>query len=113
MPWRVTHALIALIVAFAATVSAGMGAMPMRANAAEVVQDGCQACPHMRTTPNPGNMPGCQVLACASVVAVLPTPEPLPRRTLLSAVYLVAPPVHWTEAPAAPDPFPPKASVPI
>ncbi|MDQ2805292.1 MAG: hypothetical protein M3Y41_22410 [Pseudomonadota bacterium] len=104
--------LIAFIVALAATMPVGARGMPMSADAMGMaIHNGCQTCPHDQTGSNPGKMPACQVLACASVIAVLPVPALLPVRILLYATYLTALPVRWTAAPPAPDPFPPRPVV--
>lgn len=109
---RLAGVLIAFIVAFAAAMPAGARAMPMSAGAmGTAVHHCCQACLHDQTGSNPGKMPACQVLACASAVAVLPVPILLPGRILLSAAYPTALPVRWPAAPPTPDPFPPRAIV--
>jgi hypothetical protein len=107
---RLTHLLIALAVVWAAAVPvlartasipAGMTGMP--------VQQHCPNCPqHSGNDSNPDMMSACQVLVCAAAVAVLPASTQLPGRILSQATYLMGPPVRWTEAPPAPDPFPPR-----
>lgn len=106
-----THALLAVIFALAATLPIGVRAMPMPAGVAGMaVQQHCPSCPHpARTGTNRDKMPACQVLACAGAVATLPSPALLPGRVLLRSAYLAAPPVQWTAAARAPDPFPPRS----
>jgi hypothetical protein len=109
---RLARVLIAFIVAFAATMPAGARAISVAAAPmGPAIHHGCQTCPHDQTGSNPGKMPACQALACASAVAVLPVPALLPGRILLSADYLAALPVRWTAAPPKPDPFPPRSIV--
>ena len=108
---RLTHVLLAFIFALAMALPASVHAMPMPAGMTGVaVQQHCPSCPHpARTGTNPDKMPVCQVLACAGAVATLPSPALLPGRVLLRSAYLAAPPVRWTPAARAPDPFPPRS----
>lgn len=104
--------LIALILALAATMPAGARVMPMPADATGMaVHHGCQTCPRDPTGSKLGKMSACQILACASAVAVLPAPALLPERILLGTAYLVAFPARWAGAPPRPDPFPPRPIV--
>ncbi len=107
---QVTHMLIALIVALATVLSVNVHAMPMSADMSEMgIQRHCLNCPdHSGTTSNPDEAPACQVLACTSAVAVLPSPALLPEHVLLQVAYLAVSPVRWTAAARAPDPFPPR-----
>ncbi|MBN8900698.1 MAG: hypothetical protein J0H57_06640 [Rhodospirillales bacterium] len=106
---RLTHLLLSLIVALATTMSVGARAMPMSAGmTGAAIQRHCPNCPHDQTGSHSGKMPACQVLACASAIAVLPAPALLPTRILVRAAYLMAIPVRWTGAALIPDPFPPR-----
>ena len=107
---RLTNVLVALIVALVAMVSVTARAMPMPAGMTGMaVQQHCPSCPqHTGTGSDRDMMPACQVLACPVAVAVLPASTLLPGRILLQATYLMGPPVRWTEAAPAPDPFPPR-----
>jgi hypothetical protein len=107
---RLTHLLLALVVALATTMSMSARAMPMSADMTRMtVERHCPNCPHERRTgTNPDQMPACQVLACAGAVAILTTPALLPVRVLLRTAYPAALPVRWAVAPLAPDPFPPR-----
>jgi hypothetical protein len=110
---RLTQVLIALIVALAATMPASVRAMPMPAGMTGMdVQTDCPSCPDTPAGTNPDKMPTCPILACVGAVATLPSPALLPERVLPHAAsYLLAPPVRWTGAPIAPDPFPPRPFV--
>lgn len=110
---RLTHVLLAFIFALAMALPVDARAMPMAASMTGVaVQQHCPSCPHpARTGTNPDKVPACQVLACASAAATLPSPALLPGRVLLRAAYLMAPPVHRTGASPTPDPFPPRPVV--
>jgi hypothetical protein len=111
---RVTHVLIALIIAVAATMPVGVRAMPMMpsGNGMAAAQP-CPSCPqHSRSGHmNPDKMPACQSLACASSLAALPTPVLLPRQAVFGVAYLKTSPVRWTDARPAPEPFPPRPIV--
>jgi hypothetical protein len=110
---RLTHLLLALLVALATTMSVSARAMPMSANMAGMaVERHCPNSPHERHTgTSPDQMPACQVLACAGAVAILTTPALLPVRVLLRTAYPTALSVRWAAAPSAPDPFPPRPIV--
>lgn len=111
---RYAHVLLALIVALAAALPVSVRAMPMPAGMAGMaMHDGCPNCPHNPSTgANSDQMAPCQILACAGVVATLPTPALLPGRVFLRAAYLMALPVRWTGARPAPDPLPPRPILP-
>ena len=103
---RLAHVLLALVFVMAATLPAGVRAMPMPADMTGAAMP--QHCPSCPTGTTPDQMPACQILACAGVVATLPTPVLLPGRVLLRVVYLAAPAVRWIGMPPAPDPVPPR-----
>lgn len=103
---RLTHVLFAFMIAVAATLPVGVRAMPMAADMTGAAMP--QHCPNCPTGTTPDKMPTCPILACSGAVAMLPTSVVLPERVLLRAVYLMAPPVRWTAASPAPDPFPPR-----
>lgn len=107
---QVTHMLIALIVALATVLSVNARAMPMSADMSEMgIQRHCLNCPDPSGTgSNTDKAPACQMLACTSAAAVLPTPALLPEQVLLKAVYLTVSPVGWAAEARAPDPFPPR-----
>jgi hypothetical protein len=113
MLMRLTHLLLALVVALATSMSVSARAMPMAANMTGMtVERHCPNCPHERRSgTNPDQMPACQVLACAGAVAILTAPALPPVRVLLRTAYPVALSVHWAAAPLAPDPFPPRPIV--
>jgi hypothetical protein len=111
---RVTHVLIALIIAMAATMPAGVRAMPMPSAANGMAADQlCPSCPqhpqsgHM----NPNKMPACQVLVCAGSLAMLPGSVSVHEQAFLRLAYEKMPPARWTDAGPAPDPFPPRLIV--
>lgn len=106
---RPIQVLLALIIALAAAVPVGVRAMPMSAAMSGTGIQHCPVCPQHRSTgANPDKMPACQVLACASAVATLPSPALLSERVPLHAAYLTVLPVRWTALARAPDPFPPR-----
>jgi hypothetical protein len=110
---RLIQILLALIVGLAAAVPVSVLAMPMPPGMTGMaVQQHCPICPHHTGSgATPDKMPPCEVPACAGAVATLPSPALLPGRVFLRAGYLIAPPVRWTGAPLAPDPFPPRPIV--
>ncbi len=110
---RLTHLLLALLIALATTMSVSARAMPMPADmTGTAIQRHCPNCPHERRTgTNPDQMPACQVLACAGAVAILITPALRPVRVLLRTAYPAALSVRWAALPSAPDPFPPRPIV--
>lgn len=103
---RLTHVLLAFMIAVAATLPVGARAMPMATDMSGAAMP--QHCPNCPAGMTPDKMPACPILACSGGVAMLPTSVVLPERVLLRAVYLMAPPVRWTAASPAPDPFPPR-----
>jgi hypothetical protein len=108
------HVLIAFIVALAATMPAGVRAMPMSpAGSGMGADQPCQNCPQPSQTGNtsPDKMPPCQVFACANVLATLPTPAPIRVRVQFGVAYVQPPSARWSEAAPAPDPFPPRPIV--
>ncbi len=112
MTRRLAHLLIAFIMAVAAAMPASAYAMPMPSDATGMaVQQPCPRCSHDRTGSNPDKMPACQVLACAGLVAVLPTPAQMVGYGVLRVAYVRAVPSRWTEAVPGLDPFPPRAVV--
>ncbi len=107
---RLTHVLLALIIALATTLPVGVRAMPMPA---EMTDSGMrQHCPSCPTQPiggvNPDKMPACQVLVCVGAVATLPTPSLLPGRIFQHVAYVMGFPVRLPGLSSAPDPFPPR-----
>lgn len=111
---RVTHVLIALIIAMAATMPAGVRAMPMPSAVNGMAADQpCPSCPRHPQSGhiNPDKMPTCQVLACAGPLAMLPGPVSVREQAFSRVSYLKAPPARWTDAGPAPDPFPPRPIV--
>lgn len=112
---RVTHVLIAFVVALAMTMPAGVSAMPMPAGTmGKAVDQPCQKCPqpHPGGSTNPDKMSACQALGCISTPAVLPSPIlTLGRVLLLRAAHVRPPAVRWSGADPAPDPFPPRPFV--
>jgi hypothetical protein len=111
MQRRLTHVLIAFLVAAIATLPVSVRAMPMPAGmTGTTFQQPCPNCPHVaRDGADSGKMPGCHGLACACPAATLPSPARLPARALLRAAYLLVSPVRWEAAARAPDPYPPRA----
>lgn len=105
--------LLAFVVALAAAVPVGVRAMPMLLDAAgTVVGQRCPDCAqHAGTSSHPGQMPACQVLACAGAVATLPAPVLLPGRIVLRTAYAMALPTRRTGTAPAPEPLPPRPVV--
>ena len=111
---RVTHVLIAFILALAVTMSVGVRAMPMPTAPGGMAGDQpCQNCPQPDPagTMNPDKMPACQALACTGALAMLPAPMLAHGRVQFRVAYLLAPPTRWADTAPAPDPFPPRAIV--
>jgi hypothetical protein len=110
---RVMRALIALVIALATTLPVGTHAMPMPSALNGMAADQtCPSCPHPQAGDmNPGNMPACQILACAGPMAMLPAPVLAHRQAFLRVAYVKVPPARWTEAGPAPEPFPPRPIV--
>ena len=111
---RVTHVLIAVVIALAATMPAGVRAMPMpSAVNGMAAHQPCPSCPQHPQSgdTNPDKMPACQILACAGSLAMLPTPVLVQEQAFLRVAYLKTPSARWTDARPAPDPFPPRPIV--
>lgn len=108
---RLSHVLLALVIALATTLPVGAHAMPAMAGmTGSGMQQHCPDCPHEPGT-NSDKMPACPILACAGAVALLATPTLPYQRVLLRAAYPAALPLHWLAEPSAPDPFPPRPIV--
>ena len=108
------HVLIAVIIALAATMPIGVHAMPMPPAMNGMAADHpCPSCPQhpMTGDMNPGKMPGCQILACAGPLAMLPASVLAHGQAFLRVAYAKAPPARWTNGGPAPDPFPPRPIV--
>jgi hypothetical protein len=107
---RLMRIFLVFVIALAATMPVGARAMQMPAGTMGLsVDHPCSNCPDRSNTgTKSGMMPACQILACAGAIAMLPAPTLLPGRTFLRATFLMAPPVRWTKAADAPDPFPPR-----
>jgi hypothetical protein len=105
------YVLLAVVVALATTLPTGARAMPRAMGmTGTAMHKDCPNCPDPPGTgENPDKMPACQ--ACVGMAATLPSPAVLPRRVVLRAAYLTAPPQRLTGALPAPDPFPPRPTV--
>jgi hypothetical protein len=107
MVWRIAHILIAVVVVLATVMPVRAPAMPMASSGNPPSR--CANCPPSdRGSAHPGKMTGCQILVCVGAVATVPSPAPLPTRTVLPAAYTAARPLRWAVLTRAPDPFPPK-----
>jgi hypothetical protein len=106
---RLTHVLVALVVAVAATMPAG--AMPMRGEDPGAGQP-CQQCPD-RSMPDPmsGKMTLCPLLVCAGPLVVMPTASSIGTPSVHRIVYPAILPDRFAGAAPAPDPFPPRPIV--
>lgn len=104
---RLRLVLIALAVAFAAMLPAGLRAMPMPTLATgSATQPPCTK----RTPASPCHqgMPACPVFACIGAAAMLPALAALPRRAALPASYVMERPARPRSALPDPDPIPPR-----
>jgi hypothetical protein len=111
---RITHVLIAVVIALAATMPASVHvmAMPSAVNGMAADQP-CPSCPQHPQSgdTNPDKMPACQILACAGPLAMQSAPVLVHRQGFLRVVYLKTPPARWIDTGPAPDPFPPRPIV--
>src|SRR5437764_268462 len=101
---RLTHVLVALVIAVAATMPAGARAMPMQGGPMDLGGgQPCQQCPD-RSMPDPmsGKMTLCPVLVCAGPLVVMPTASSIGIRSVHRIAYPAILPARFAGAAPAP-----------
>lgn len=110
---RLARVLIAVILAFAATMPAGARVMmAMHSGPMAMGPHLCQQCPsHSLPGPASGKMAPCPMLACAGPLLVLSTADLTGDRIVQRVTYPVRPSDRVAEATPVPDPFPPRSLI--
>jgi hypothetical protein len=109
---RLARVLIAVILAFAATMPAGARAMAVQPGPMATGTYLCGQCPsHPLPVPASGKMAPCPMLACAGPLLAVPAADLTGDRIVQRVTYPVRSPDRVAEATPVPDPFPPRSLV--